>query len=128
MTTMLDRLFSSYVSRTYRGDRQAFERIQAYFAEADRYTEEAWEPVRNDGGEAVFKKGKELAFTFDYRSPILEVRAFVVHDADDQTITVTVGNAGFPGEVHMARGRYQALLDKIDAYVKTNDIAVEATE
>ncbi len=125
MTTLWNRLFSSYASRTYRGDRQAFERIQAYFVDAARYTEEGWERVTDDESEAVFKKGKAAAFTFDYRSSTLEVRSIVGFDADEQTITVTVGNAGFPGEVHLSRPRYQALLDKIDEYVTTNDIAVE---
>lgn len=124
MTTLSDRLFSSYVSRTCRGDRQAFERVQAYFEDAARFTEDAWERVSHDEGQAVFKKGKELAFTFDYRSPILEVRSIVVYDADEQTITVTVGNAG---KAHLARERYRALLDKIDAYITANDIAAEAT-
>lgn len=125
-TTMWERLFSSYVSKTYRGDRKAFEAIQAYFAEAARTTEEAWEQVSDEEAEAVFKKGKEVALTFDYRSPTLEVRSIVGYDADDQTITVTVGNHGFPGEVHLARTRYQTLLDKIDAYIAAHGIAVEA--
>ena len=127
MTTMWDRLFSSYVARTYRGDRQAFERIQAYFADAARYTEEAWEQVRDDESEAVFKKGSEVALTFDYRSPKLEVRSVINYDADDETITVTVGNRGFPGEVHLARARYRTLLDKIDEYITANGIAAEAS-
>ena len=126
-TTIWDRLFSSYVAKTYRGDRQAFERVQAYFTDAARYTEEAWEQVSDDEGEAVFKKGTEVALTFDYRSSTLEVRSIVGFDADDQTITVTVGNRGFPGEVHLARARYQTLLDKIDAYIATNGIAAEAS-
>lgn len=53
--TMLDKLFSSYVSRTYSGDRRAFERIQAYFTEATRFTEDAWEQVRDDETTAMFK-------------------------------------------------------------------------
>ncbi len=125
-TTLWDRLFSSYVSKTYRGDREAFERIQAYFTEAARTTEEAWERVRDDDGEAVFKKGEPVALTFDYRSPTLEVRSIIGYDAEDRTITVTVGNQGFPGEVHLARARYVALLDKIDAYVAEHAIAVAA--
>lgn len=127
MTTMWERLFSSYVSRTYHGDRQAFERLQTYFADAARYTEEAWEQVRDDESEAVFKKGTEVALTFDYRSPTLEVRALINFDADEETITVTVGNRGFPGEVHLARARYQTLLDKIDGYITAQGIAVEAS-
>ena len=127
MTTMWDRLFSSYVARTYRGDRHAFERIQAYFADASRFTEEAWEQVRDDEHEAVFTKGAEVALTFDYRSPTLEVRSIIGYDEDDETITVTVGNKGFPGEVHLARARYQTLLDKIDEYITANGIAVAVT-
>jgi beta-glucosidase-like glycosyl hydrolase len=123
-TTMWDRLFSSYVSKTYRGDRAAFERIQEYFREAARTTEEAWEYVHEREDEAVFKKGQPVALTFDYRSPTLEVRSIVGYDADEGTITVTVGNQGFPGEVHLARARYLALLDKIDAYIAENGIAV----
>lgn len=124
--TMWNRLFSSYVAKTYRGDRGAFERIQEYFTDAARYTEEAWERVSEDGGEAVFKKGEPVALTFDYRSPTLEVRSIVGYDADAQTVTVTVGNQGFPGEVHLARARYLTLLDKIDAYIVGQGIAVAA--
>lgn len=126
-TTMFERLFSSYVSRTYRGDRDAFERIQNYFSEVARLTEDAWVQVRDEETEAVFKKGTEVAFTFDYRSPTLEVRSIITHDTSAETITVTVGNKGFPGEVHMAKPRYQALLDKIDEYVTSNGIATEVT-
>jgi len=126
-TTMFEKLFSSYVSRTYRGDRETFERMQAYFTEATRYTEDTWVQVRVDETEAVFQKGSQVAFTFDYRSPTLEVRSIITHDPDAETITVTVGNKGFPGEVHMARRRYQALLDKIDEYVTSNGIVAEAT-
>lgn len=77
--------------------------------------------------EAVFTKGSQVAFTFDDRSPTLEVRSIVTHDPDAKAITVTVGNKGFPGEVHMATPRYQALLDTIDEYVTSNGIATGVT-
>lgn len=64
---------------------------------------------------------------FDYRSATLEVRAVLDYDPDEETITVTVGNQGFPGEVHLSKGRYQAPLDKTDEYILANGIAVEAT-
>lgn len=120
---MLDKIFSCYVSRRYHGDRQAFERIQGYFAEATRYTEEKWDQVRDDEAEAIFTKGTQVAFTFDYRSSTLEVRSIISFDADNGTISVSVGNRGFPGEVHLAKARYQTLLDKIDAYIRANAIA-----
>lgn len=75
MTTILDRLLSSRVSRTYRGDRQAFGRIQAYLEDTALYTEVAWERVSHDDGEAVVRKGTEVTFTFDDRSRTLEVLA-----------------------------------------------------
>lgn len=126
--TMWDRLFSRCVSKEYRGDRDAFERIQECFTEAARTTEEAWERVHDDYGELVFKKGEPVALTFDYRSPTLEVRSIAGYDADAGTITVAVGNQSFPGEVHLARARNAALLDKIDAFIAERGIAATAQD
>mgnify|MGYP003720969093 CR=1 FL=1 len=38
----LKEIFSCYVSTTYRGDKEAFERIQQYFKDVGRDTENQW--------------------------------------------------------------------------------------
>ena len=124
----LKEIFSCYVSKTYTGDKQAFDRIQQYFEDAGRYTEEQWKQKKADETEVVFAKGKSVAFTFDYQSPILEVRCIVEYSDEDGTITVGVGNSGFPFEAKWAKPRYQKLLNKIDAYIKEQGIDVKPIE
>ena len=124
----LKEIFSCYVSNTYRGDQQAFQRIRQYFQDAGRYTEEKWEQKKADDSKAVYAKGKSLAFTFDYQSSVLEVRSIIDYSQPDGTITVSVGNAGFPFEARLAKPRYQELLNKIDAYIKEQGIEVKPTE
>ena len=124
----LKEIFSCYVSNTYFGDKQAFERIQQYFEDAGRYTEEQWKQKKADDTKAVFAKGKSIAFTFDYESSVLEVRSIIDYSEADGTITVSVGNSGFPFEAKLAKPRYQELLNKIDAYIKEQGIKVKPIE
>ena len=114
----LKEIFSCYVSNTYSGDKQAFERIQQYFEDAGRYTEHQWKQKEAGETKAVFAKGKSVAFTFDYESSVLEVRSIIDYSEADGTITVSVGNSGFPFEARLAKPRYQELLSEIDAYIK----------
>ncbi len=124
----LKEIFSCYVSNTYRGDQQAFQRIQQYFEDAGRYTEEKWKQKKADDTKAVFAKGKSVAFTFDYQSSVLEVRSIIDYSEPDGTITVSVGNSGFPFEARLAKPRYQELLNKIDAYIREQGIEVKPIE
>ena len=124
----LKEIFSCYVSNTYRGDQQAFQRIQQYFEDAGRHTEEKWNQKKADDTKAVFAKGKSVAFTFDYESSVLEVRSIIDYSEPDGTITVSVGNSGFPFEARLAKPRYQELLIKIDAYIKEQGIEVQPVE
>jgi len=124
----LKELFSCYVSNTYAGDKQAFERIQQYFEDAGRYTEEQWKQKKADETKAVFAKGESVAFTFDYESSALEVRSIIDYSETDGTITVSVGNSGFPFEAKLAKPRYQELLNKIDAYIKEQEMKVKPIE
>lgn len=124
----LKEIFSCYVLQTYSGDKEAFERIQQYFEDAGRYTEEQWKQKKADDTKAVFAKGKSIAFTFDYESPVLEVRCIIDYSDEDGTITVSVGNSGFPFEAKIAKPRYQKLLNKIDAYIKEQKIEVKPSE
>ncbi len=121
----LKEIFSCYVANTYRGDQQAFQRIQQYFEDAGRYTEEKWKQKKADDTKAVFAKGESVAFTFDYESPVLEVRSIIDYSEPDGTITVSVGNSGFPFEARLAKPRYQELLIKIDAYIREQGIEVK---
>ena len=121
----LKEIFSCYVSNTYSGDQQAFARIQQYFEDAGRYTEEKWKQKKADETKAVFAKGKSVAFTFDYHSSVLEVRSSIAYSEADGTITVSVGNSGFPFEAKLAKPRYQELLNKINDYIKDQGIEVK---
>ena len=124
----LKEIFSCYVSNTYSGDKHAFECIQKYFEDAVRYTEEQWKQKKADETKAVFAKGKSIAFTFDYESSVLEVRSIIDYSEADSTITVSVGNSGFPFEARLAKPRYQELLNKIGAYIKEQGIKVQTIE
>lgn len=124
----LEEVFSCYVSNNYSGDQQAFRRIQKYFEDAGRYTEEKWHQKSADDTKASFAKGESVAFTFDYQSPVLEVRSIITYSEADGTITVSVGNSGFPFEARLAKPRYQRLLDKIDAYIKDQGIEAKSIE
>jgi len=122
MAMLLKEIFTCYVSSTYAGDKKAFEKIQHYFQDAKRYTEEKWKQGKNDDTKAVFSKGKSLAFTFDYGSSVLEVRSIVDYSENDEQIIVSVGNSGFPFEAQLAKPRYQELLNKIDTWIKDSGI------
>lgn len=119
---MLKDIFSCYVSKTYLGDQQAFQQIQQYFEFAMRYTEEKWKQKKGEATTAVFAKGKSLAFTFDYRSPVLEMRSIIDYSESDGTITISVGNSSFPFEARLAKPRYQELLAKIDTYIREQGV------
>ncbi len=125
---LLKEIFSCYVSKTYHGDKQAYERIQQYFEDAGRYTEDQWKQKKADETKVVFAKGKSVAFTFDYESSVLEVRSIIHYSEPDGTITVSVGNSGFPFEARLAKPRYQELLNKIDTYIKEQAIEVKPME
>ena len=124
----LKEIFSCYVSNTYRGDQRAFQRIQQYFEDAGRYTEEKWRQKKTDDTKAVYAKGKKVALSFDYQSPALEVRSIIDYSEPDGTIMVSVGNSGFPFEARLAKPRFQALLNKIDAYIRDQGIEVKPIE
>lgn len=124
----LEEIFSCYVSNTYRGNQEAFQRIQQYFEDAGRYTEEKWRQKKTDHTTAVYAKGQKVALTFDFQSPVLEVRSIIDYSEPDGTIMVSVGNSGFPFEARLARPRFQALLNKIDAYIRDQGIEVKPIE
>ena len=121
----LKEIFSCYVSNTYTGDKQAFLEIQKYFEDANQFTEDEWKQKKDDDNKAVFAKGKSVAFTFDYRSSKLEIRSIVNYVEDEGTITVSVGNSGFPFEAKLAKPRYQEMLNKIDAWIADAEIDVK---
>ena len=123
----LKEIFSCYVSNKYTGSKQAFHEIQRYFDDANRFTEEEWEQKKGDDNRAVFAKGKSVAFTFHYESSTLEVRTIVDYEEDEGTITVSVGNSGFPFEAKLAKPRYQELLNKIDAWIVDAGVDVKQT-
>jgi len=124
----LKEIFSCYVSTTYRGDKEAFERIQQYFKDDGRATENQWKKRNADDTKAVFTAGKSFLFTFDYESSALEVRSIVAYSEADGTITVSVGNSGFPFEPLLSKPRYEKLLEKVNAFIVDEGIAVKRSE
>lgn len=95
---------------------------------ASPYREEEWKKGTVEPGRAVYSKGESIVFMFNYTSPTLEVKAILEHSEPERLVTLSIGNSGFPFEPLMAKPRYQALLKKIDKFIKDTGIAVEEVQ
>jgi hypothetical protein len=56
------------------------------------------------------------------------VRSIVAYSEADGTITVSVGNSGFPFEPLLSKPRYEKLLEEVNAFIVDEGIAVKRSE
>ena len=119
----LGEIVSCFVSSSYRCAPEQFGQLVAAFEERANPFERDWRRVEETAKRVVFKKGAAVSATADYDGPVAEVQAVFELDTDQKTLTLTVGNRGFPFEPLLAKKRYQRLLERIGQFLEASGAA-----
>jgi len=121
----LKEILSCYVSKSYKCDKEIFQKAQAYFESAYKYAEESWKRKTISDTKVVFTKGSGIILTFNYsRNTGLQVKTVLEYDESSKILKMKVGNSGFPFEPLLSKKRYENLIELIHSYFIDNEIGI----
>ena len=115
----LKEIVSCFLSKVYLCTPEEFTQTISSFEKYASSFEGGWKEVQISENKTIFKKGSEIALTFDYSGTKLEVQVHFEYIEEAGYMKVSVGNTGFPFEPLLSKSRYSQLLEELHEFIHT---------